>query len=268
MRILITGKNGYIAKSLLANLDNYFDFTYPSFFISCGKDDFDLTNREDTTNWFRKYGYFDVVIHTAINGGSRLQKDDNNVLANNLKMFYNLLANNDRFGQLISFGSGMELNNPTDPYGLSKRIIWDIIKNDPKLNNIRIFGVFDENELPTRFIKTNLNNYINKKPLIIHQDKQFDFIYMKDLITIVNFIIANPHIKLINCCYKEHYKLSDIANFINKLDNHHCEIKIENKNLGAPYKGQFVDYKLNLIGLKEGIKKIYNDGNIILHSNS
>ena len=87
-------------------------------------------------------------------------------------------ANKNRFGQLISFGSGMELNNPTDPYGLSKRIIWDIIKNDPKLNNIRIFGVFDENELPTRFIKTNLNNYINKKPLIIHQDKQFDFIYM------------------------------------------------------------------------------------------
>jgi hypothetical protein len=38
--------------------------------------------------------------------------------------------------------------------------------------------------------------------------------------------------------------------------------------LGVPYKGQFVDYKLNLIGLKEGIKKIYNDGNIILHSNS
>ena len=37
MRILITGKNGYIAKSLLSNLDNYFDFTYPSFFISCGK---------------------------------------------------------------------------------------------------------------------------------------------------------------------------------------------------------------------------------------
>ena len=92
MRILITGKNGYIAKSLLASLDNYFDFTYPSFFTACGKDDFDLTNREDTTNWFRKYGYFDVVIHTAINGGSRLQKDDNNVLANNLKMFYNLFV--------------------------------------------------------------------------------------------------------------------------------------------------------------------------------
>ena len=140
MRILITGKNGYIAKSLANNLKNHFDFTYPSFMAVCGKDDFDLTNRKDTTNWFRKYGYFDVVIHTAINGGSRLKKDDNNVLANNLKMFYNLLANKNRFGQLISFGSGMELNNPTDPYGLSKKIIWDIIKNDPKLNNIRKYA--------------------------------------------------------------------------------------------------------------------------------
>lgn len=268
MRILITGKNGYIAKSLVNNLGNHFDFTYPNFIATCGRDDFDLTDRQETNNWFSKYGYFDVVIHTAINGGSRLKKDDNGVLANNLKMFYNLLANKNRFGQLISFGSGMELNNPTDPYGLSKRIIWDIIKNDPKLNNIRIFGVFDENELDTRFIKNNLKNYINKEPLVIHQNRYFDFIYMQDLITIVKFIIVNPHIKLIDCCYNEHYTLSEIADYINTLDSHYCEIKINNKKLDTPYKGHFINYKLNLKGLKQGIKKIYNDRNIILHSNS
>lgn len=267
-RILITGKNGYIAKSLAANLGKYFDFTYPNYLVTCGRDDFDITDRQETTNWFHKYGYFDLVIHTAINGGSRLKKDNDDVLANNLKMFYNLLANKNKFGQLISFGSGMELNNPTDPYGLSKNIIWDIIKHEPKFNNIRIFGVFDENELDTRFIKTNLNNYVKRKPLTIHQDKYFDFIYMPDLITIIKFININPFIKSIDCCYDEHYTLSEIAHYINTLGNHYCEVKINNKELGSPYKGNFVDYGLNLIGLKEGIKKLYNDRNIILHSNS
>jgi dTDP-4-dehydrorhamnose reductase len=35
-RILITGKNGYIAKSLATNLGKYFDFTYPNYLVVLG----------------------------------------------------------------------------------------------------------------------------------------------------------------------------------------------------------------------------------------
>tara|TARA_Y100000114_G_scaffold34815_1_gene30345 strand:- start:688 stop:1473 length:786 start_codon:yes stop_codon:yes gene_type:complete len=261
MRILITGKNGYVGKSVYNYFNNNWDKTYPSFFTAIGRDDFDLTDRNETNNYFFKYGYFDVVIHTAICGGSRLKKDSDKVISDNLKMFYNLLANRNRFGQLISFGSGMELNNPDSPYGLSKNIIWDIIKHDPKLNNIRIFGVFDENEWDTRFIKTCIKNYKNKKPLLIHQDKLFDFFYMKDLFKVIEFIISNPQIKKIDCVYKEHYRLTEIADYINTLGEHYSEIKIQEKKLGSPYTGYFVDYKLNLMGLKNGIKEIYDKAN-------
>ena len=251
MRILITGKNGYIGSSLISKLDST---------TGVGKDDFDLTDRESTNNYF-KDKYFDVIIHTAICGGSRLKEDGNDVLANNIKMFYNLMANAHKFGQLISFGSGAESNWPSDPYGLSKSIIADTIDSHSKLNNIRIFGVFDENELGTRFIKTCLENYKNKEPIVIHQNKLFDFIYMDDLVTIINFIILNPSIKSIDCCYEESYTLREIADYINTLDNHYCKIKVNHNYLGTPYTGSFKNYNLDLTGLKQGINKIYDKTN-------
>ena len=162
MRILVTGKNGYVGSGIINKLKAYnYDV------IGVGRDDFDLTDRKSTNTYF-KDKYFDVIIHTAICGGSRLILDGNDVLANNLNMFYNLMANAHKFKQLISFGSGAELNFPSDPYGLSKSIIADTISSHSKLNNIRIFGVFDENEWDTRFIKTCLKNYKNKEPMVIH----------------------------------------------------------------------------------------------------
>ena len=255
MRILVTGKNGYVGSGIINKLKAYnYDV------IGVGRDDFDLTDRKSTNTYF-KDKYFDVIIHTAICGGSRLILDGNDVLANNLNMFYNLMANAHKFKQLISFGSGAELNFPSDPYGLSKSIIADTISSHSKLNNIRIFGVFDENEWDTRFIKTCLKNYKNKEPMVIHQNKLFDFIYMDDLVTIVNFIILNPNIKSIDCCYKESYTLGEIADYINTLDNHSCDTKLKLTNMGLDYVGQFIDYDLNLIGLKTGIKQTYDKTN-------
>ena len=255
MRILVTGKKGYVGSSIINKLKAYnYDV------IGVGRDDFDLTDRKSTNTYF-KDKHFDVIIHTAIYGGSRLVHDGNDVLANNLKMFYNLIANVHKFKQLISFGSGAELNLPSDSYGLSKSIIADTISSHSKLNNIRIFGVFDENEWDTRFIKTCLKNYKNKEPMVIHQNKLFDFIYMDDLVTLVNFIILNPNIKSIDGCYRESYTLREIADYINTLDNHCCKIKVNHKTLGNHYKGQFVDYNLDLIGLKQGIKQTYDKTN-------
>jgi len=251
MKILVTGKNGYIGSSIINKLKSYnYNIT------GVGREDFDLTDRKSTNTYFDCKN-FDVIIHTAICGGSRLVHDGNDVLSNNIKMFYNLLNNQDKFGQLINFGSGAELNNPSLPYGLSKAIIWDVIKNNSKLNNVRIFGVFDKNELDTRFIKTCIKNYKNRKPILIHQNKLFDFIYMDDLVTIVNFIILNPNIKSIDCCYNESYSLKEIAHYINGLNNHNCDITLKLPNTGLPYIGKFKNYNLNLIGLKQGINNTY-----------
>ena len=86
MRILVTGKKGYVGRSIITKLKAYnYDV------IGVGRDDFDLTDRKSTNTYF-KDKYFDVIIHTAIYGGSRLVHDGNDGLANNLKMFLTRLT--------------------------------------------------------------------------------------------------------------------------------------------------------------------------------
>jgi GDP-L-fucose synthase len=253
MRVLITGGNGYIARSLAKKLQ------YPESNVVCvGRKDFDLTNQKETAEFF-KYNYFDVVIHTAVVGGSRLKKDDADVVDQNLMMYYNLVTNQKSFGKLITFGSGAELYAKETPYGLSKHIIRKSMELKPNYYNLRIFGVFDENELDTRFIKSSIKKYINKEPINIHQNKFMDFFYMEDLVSLIKFYIFNDKLeKEINCNYPETITLLDIANYINTLSDYKVNINIENENLGSGYMGQFNNIGLNYIGLKEGIKKIYN----------
>ena len=172
MKVLITGGNGYIAKSLYNAFKNQYDIT------SITRQDFDLTDSFNTLKYFSDK-YFDVVIHCAISGGSRLKLDTWKDMDNNLKMYYNLLNCKDKFGKLIHFGSGAETNASESPYGLSKKVIAKSILEQDNFYNIKIFGVFDENELDTRFIKGNIKRYINKEPILIHQDKFMDFFYMK-----------------------------------------------------------------------------------------
>jgi hypothetical protein len=55
--------------------------------------------------------------------------------------------------------------------------------------NLKLFGVFDENELNTRFIKSNLLRYINRENMVIHKNKFMDFFYIEDLVKVVKHYI-------------------------------------------------------------------------------
>ena len=221
MNILITGGIGYIATSLYG-----MDIAFEDNIHTITRKDFDLTDRHATDKWFEEK-YFDVIIHTAVKGGSRLLVDGGNIFYENIQMFYNLLNNKHCFGKLINFGSGAELGIPNNPYGLSKNIISRIIDNEPRFYNIRIYGVFDENELDTRFIKSNIKRYINKQPIIIHQNKLMDFFYMEDLIKLVKYYVKNTYLpKHIDCSYSYHYSLTGIADMINKLSDYKVKINL------------------------------------------
>jgi GDP-L-fucose synthase len=250
-QILITGGNGYIAKSLYNFLKDKYDITCIS------RQDFDLTDSFETLKYFSNK-YFDTVIHCAVSGGSRLKQETWGDMDNNLKMYYNLLNCKNKFGKLIHFGSGAETNAPESPYGLSKRVITNSISEQKNFYSIKIFAVFDENELNTRFIKGNIKRYINKESMIIYQDKFMDFFYMKDLISLVDYYINNNNMpKQIDCSYAGLYKLSEIANIINELDEYKVDICIENKEMALSYYG-LANVLIEYIGLKQGIKEVYN----------
>jgi GDP-L-fucose synthase len=263
INILITGGNGYIAKSLYKNLNKQHNIS------KIIRNNFDLTDSKSTTDWFMDKK-FDVVIHTAILGGSRLKTDSDDTVNKNLKMLFNLQQNKHCFNKLITFGSGAEIFQPNTPYGLSKRAISHIVENTNNWYNLRIFGVFDEDELHTRFIKGNILRYINNEPMIIHSDKIMDFIYMDDLIEIVKYYIENDNTpKSINCSYSKKYTLKNIADIINTLDNHKVPVIIENSKELEFYCGISHELPIRQIGLECGIintfkqllkqKALYND---------
>jgi nucleoside-diphosphate-sugar epimerase len=251
MNILITGGNGYIAKSIYNSLKNKYNITCIS------RQDFDLSDPFETIKYFSDK-YFDVVIHCAVSGGNRLRPDTLNDLDNNLKMYYNLLNCSNKYKKLINFSSGAETTAPETLYGLSKRVISKSISEKDNFYNIKIFAVFDENEWDTRFIKGNIKRYIDKEPMVIHQDKFMDFFYMKDLISLVDYYINNNNIpKQIDCSYTGLYKLSEIANMINDLDDYKVDIQIKEEGMNMSYYG-VANVLMEYIGLKQGIQEVYN----------
>jgi UDP-glucose 4-epimerase len=251
-KVLITGGNGYIARSLHKALHHKYDIT------TINRSSFDLTDYARTCE-FLQDKYFDVVIHTAVVGGNRLKEEDNTIITQNLDMYYNLMNNHQHFGKFISFGSGAELGWPTTPYGYSKRIIAESMTKRENCLNIRIFAVFDENEEDRRFIKSNIKRYLNKEDMLVHEDKLMDFFYMQDLVALVDYHLTRQDwlFSEIDCRYVDSYSLSEIASLINKLDNYKVDICVAHSE-GKSYVGNYVGLPIALVGLENGIRNVYN----------
>ena len=181
MKILITGANGYIGKSLHSALRK------THYVVAIHRGNFDLTDATALGEFFKGSHHFDVVLHCAVAGAANPKNMDWSIADTNLTMYYNLLKFKQYYGKLIHFGSGAETHLPDTPYGYSKKVIAKSILNQDNFHNIKIFGVFDENELDTRFIKANLKRYINKESIQIHQDKLMDFFYMQDLVSVIEY---------------------------------------------------------------------------------
>jgi nucleoside-diphosphate-sugar epimerase len=254
MKILITGANGYIGKSLYIAFKDKYDVT------ALTRKDFDLSNAKSTIEFFEGR-YFDVVLHCAISGGSRLKEDGWSVADNNLSMYYNLVQCKSNYGKLINFGSGAEDYASDTPYGLSKKIIAESVINTQNFFNVKIYAIFDENELDTRFIKSNIKRYINKEPILIYENKRMTFFYMKDFLTLVEYMITTNSSKLMKqnyCGYGQDYTLMQIAEFINGMGEYEVPVLFSTK-YGTDYTTNFnAGYGLNYMGLNNGIKEVYN----------
>ena len=270
MKILITGGSGFIGRNLIKSLKEDNEVFYPS------SKELDLTDSEVVDNYFRNK-YFDWVIHCAIKGGKRTKEDSLDTTYKNLSMFFNLMRNRDRYNKLINFSTGAEfdrskditgdndVNNyfPLDCYGLSKNVISRILKTNSTAYNLRIYGVFGIDEEPDRFFRSNILRSKSGDPIEIHQDRYFDFIYIEDLILVIKHYLTTKKELLpieLDLVYPYKNKLSDIADLFPGLNQTQIQSSKRDKSyLGSAVKNiSTLDPNLNFIGLKEGIKKIYD----------
>jgi len=268
MKILLTGGNGNIAKTIKKNMSNYYDITSPS------RNELNILNFEEIKIFLNNNDY-DILIHTAIEGGRRTKEDEKNIVKNNLLMFENILYFVNRFKMIINLDSGAIYDRstdilnrkeddistiPTDYYGFSKYIIYKRSLQYYNIYNFRIFNIFHTNEEPDRFIKSCFLSKKNKTPITIYEDKYFDFVYEDDFIKIIkyyadNFTKQEILEKTINICYEQKYKLSDIAKLILKDENSKL-IQILNNNFNKNYSGdcsKLYKFNLTLIGLSKSL---------------
>ena len=216
MRVCILGVGGFVGKNLVRDTD----------WVGVTRQDLDLTNQDAVEDYFKTHTY-DVVVHCAVIGGSRLAADDGWVTHKNLLMFENVVRVFK--GQLIYFSSGAALrgNPPTDPYGLSKWIIDRRIETIPNAYSLRIWGCYGPGELPTRFSAVCKSD----GHVIIERDRYFDFIDIEDVRKIVyEYVHGYLTDKQYNLVYPEKLRLSQWAERFGAT----WEIR-DKSGLGEPY---------------------------------
>ena len=216
MKVCVLGSNGFVGSNLLKDT-NWNGVT---------RRELDLTDQHAVEKYFNEHKY-DVVIHCAVVGGSRLKPDDGDVAYKNILMFENVVRVFK--GKLIYFSSGAALrgNPPTDPYGLSKWIIDKRIETIPNAYSLRIWGCYGPGELPSRF------SAVCKREghVVIDQDRYFDFIDIEDVRKIVGeYVNGNKIKKECNLVYTEKLLLSQWAEKFGAS----WEIK-DKSELGEPY---------------------------------
>lgn len=269
MNVLVTGANGFVGSNIINNLSDKFSF------FKGTRQTIDLYSLASIEQYLDK-NKIDSVIHCAIEGGNRTDTDAATVFYNNLLMYENLLHFRRNLKHFINIASGAEFdrrkhinlykeselfnNVPSDFYGLSKNIIAkSVLQNNG--TNLRLFGCFDYNELQSRFMRGNIEAYINNKPMIIHQDRFMDFIYIDDLTTTIEYFLNQlPMTNDINMVYEEKFKLSELTAKINNLSTHKVYVNVVTSGLNTEYTGDGTKLKslnLPLTGLSEGINKCY-----------
>jgi nucleoside-diphosphate-sugar epimerase len=248
MNILLTGGNGFIAMEIFNSLKDEFTF------IKKSRNEMNLLDIDAIDRVFSE-NHIDIVIHTAIVGGRRTQKEDFDVVYYNLLSYENLMNICKKYntvklfvniGTCASFSRQRNIENekeenletyiPKDYYGFSKFLIEkDMLyrKLPFKCINLRVFNIFCENELDDRFIKGSILKALRNDDIHIFNDIYFDFFSSFDFIKIIRKVITNYDSFIYtdyNITYTEKYKLSSIGNYIIKKLNSSSKLIIDDES--------------------------------------
>lgn len=272
--ILITGGSGFIGRNLLEGLPNKYKLLAPT------HKDLELLDGLAVEKYFKK-NHIDIVIHCSNVGGSRKTQDLSNVAITNLNIFFNLVRCKKMYKKMIFLGSGAEYDKsrslhktreddfdkyiPPDEYGFYKYVCSKFILVTNNIVNLRLFGVYGKYEdYNLRFISEAICRNILGLPIIINQNVIFDYLYIDDLVRIIDFFIRNnTKEKCFNVGTGKRIELITIAKLINQIAGKKSKIIIKKKGLQNEYTCNndlllktmknvtFTDFKASLIELYE-----------------
>ena len=275
-RILITGAEGFIGRNLSEYLKGFYEI------FATNHHDLELLNT-DRVRDFIEDNKIDIIVHSASIGGTRKTAYDSgltDVVSKNLRIFFNLVRNLNLNRKMIFFGSGAEYSMchykprmkedyfdkhiPEDSYGFSKYLCSKYIINSERIYNLRLFGVFGKYEdYRYKFISNAIIKNLFGLPITINQNAYFDYLYIQDLLKIVEHFINNrPKDKCYNVVTGEPVDLITIANKINQIADKQSKVIVKNKGLNTEYTADNSKIleeigKFKFTQLVESLKELY-----------
>lgn len=274
-KILLTGGSGFIGKNIQESfLSDKYTIVAPS------SSDLNLLDTQSVDKYFKRKS-FDVVLHAACKPGHRNAKDLKDIFYSNVRMFENLVRYRNKYKKFINFGSGAIYDTSKNISSVKEDKIFDnigkaehdfckyvIAKRIESLDNfldLNIFGIFGKYEdWQIRFISNSICKTLFNLPITIKQNRVFSYLYIDDLMPILDFFISNPvKYKNYNIVPDKKISLLEIAKIIKELCNEKNKIKVSKRGYGFEYTGNnsrlVKEFKnVRFTDIKDSIKNLYN----------
>jgi UDP-glucose 4-epimerase len=229
------------------------------------------------------YYPLDAIIHCAHDGSDEDSgMESKHPMFNNLMMIYKLLEISGG-KKVFYFGSGSEFdkkndlnsvteeeigkNVPRDNMGMVKYVMNMVAAESSNLYNLRLFGVFGENNIKVlhrRIIYDLCIKAANHMDLVIKDNHKYDFLYVQDLASIVSRFLNKSDLKYhdYNVCSGTAIEFVEIAKLVkNASGNKHLNIKVENEK-GRNYCGDNARMtaeigSVNFTPIEQSIESVY-----------
>lgn len=275
-KILLTGGSGFIGKNILES-----DLAVKYELIAPRHKELDLADTESVDRFFSNHK-IDYVIHAAVKPGHRNAPDLSNLFLTNTRMFFNLERHSSEYEKMIVIGSGAIYDGtkyrpkmseeewlkyiPQDEHGYCKYVCEKVIQNSRNIYDLRVFGIFGKYEdYAIRFISNAICKVIFDLPITIRQNRKFDYIYVNDLIPVLDWFIQHtPLHHSYNITPDESISLLDLAKIVRKVaDKNELPIQIAQDGDGLEYSGENslikVEYSAYAMRpIEESVQQLYS----------
>lgn len=269
-KVLITGGTGFIGRNLQEYLKGKFNISAPT------QAELDLTDTQSVSKYISDHK-IDVIINCAAYGiyGAEIQ----DIVFRNLMMFFNIVRNLDKVKKIIHFGSGAEYDRsrpivrikeedfdrriPKDDYGFYKYICSKYIEESDKIVCLRLFGVYGKYDADSKFMPSTIIKNLLKQNAVINQNIILDYLYIDDLMPIVEYFILNkPKFKSYNVSPNEPIDLITISDIINEISDYKSKITVLKGGLNNEFTGDNTRLKSEIPNIKftdykEGTEKLF-----------
>ena len=273
--VLITGAGptGVTGRAIKEYLQDFYDVLSPS------SRELDLTDDAAVRLYFQTHKIV-FVVHCAtyrsnISQTTHLVDEE---LESNLRMYFALASQSDKFEKMVYLGSGAEYDKsrpivniseeqfgvsiPKNKYGLGKYIMNQHCRSSKNIYNLRMFGTLNKYERYTKNVVCNLcAKAVMGLPLTLKQDVRFSWIDIIDVAKAIQYLFEHEVSRHdYNIALSKPYLLSDIAGIITEITGGKENIMFEQEGLNREYTCNInnfsTDFNVFLTDIEKSLKDI------------